>query len=97
MTNRKFKNRDRLTAQLIRHGAKQVCIPDLLEQSQIVWQIKPHEEVSETCVQLEELMASAARSCRDALNVMERMDRNEGLVDKAEPVNDFETLTIAIY
>ena len=82
MRNKNTESRDRLTARMVRHGAREVGIPELLEESQIVWRIRPHDEVSETCVQSEELMASAARSSRDALNVMERMSRDADVSDK---------------
>ena len=73
--------RKRLLARMVKHGATQVEMASLLEQSEIVWRIGAEDEVSETCVHLEELMASAARSCRSALNVMARMDRTDGSKD----------------
>ena len=72
---------DRLLARMVKHGANEVEMTDLLEQSQIVWRIGAKDEVSETCVRLEEWMASAGRSCRSALDVMIRMNRTDGPKD----------------
>ncbi len=74
-------DRKRLLARMVEHGATEVELASLLEQSQIVWRIGAEEEVSETCVRLEELMARAARSCRSALGVMARMDRTDSPKD----------------
>ena len=72
---------DRLLARMVKHGTPEVEMADLPEQCQIIWQIGAKEEVSETCIGLEEWMASAGRSCRSALDVMIRMDHTDGPKD----------------
>ena len=67
-------NRKRLVARMVEHGATQVGMADLMDQAQVVWRIGVDDCVSETCIHAEELMASAARSCRNALDVMARME-----------------------
>ena len=74
-------NLERLVARKIRHGAKQVETADLMDQAQIVWSITDEDVVSEICIHADELMASGARSCRGALDVMARMDGTEGRKD----------------
>ena len=59
------------------HGAERVPIQELVERSMVIWRIRPHEEISETCVRLEEFTASAARDARSALRVIDRI-RNLG-------------------
>ncbi len=72
------ENRERLVARMIKHGAKQVEMADLMDQAQVVWYITDKDVVSETCIHAEEVMSSGARSCRAALDVMARMDCTEG-------------------
>ena len=67
------QNRSRLLARMVKHGATRLEIKDLFRQSQIVWQIGADREISETCIHLEEFMASAARNCQSALRVIARM------------------------
>ena len=66
---------------MVKHGATKVTMRELAEKAQLVWRIGAGEEVSTTCVHLEEWMASAARSCRSALDVMKRMDSADGPKD----------------
>ena len=54
-------NRARLVARMVEHGATQVEMAELMEKAQIVWRIGANEDVSETCIHSEELMASGAR------------------------------------
>ena len=42
-------------------------------RSVVIWRVRPHEEISETCVRLEEFTASAARDARSALRVIDRI------------------------
>ncbi len=72
---------ERLLARMVKHGAKQVEMADLIDQAQVLWFIEENDIVSETCIHAEELMASGARSCRGALDVIARMDRTEGARD----------------
>ena len=67
-----MSNRERLLVRMVKHGATKVTMRELAEKAQLVWRIGAGEEVSTTCVHLEEWMASAARSCRSALDVMKR-------------------------
>ncbi len=76
------QNRARLLASMISHGATQVEIGELFKEAQVIWQIKPDEEVSETCVQLEEFTASAARNAQSALQVIDRMGGSANLQDR---------------
>ena len=74
--------RARLMTRMVEHGATQVAMADLMDQAQIVWRIGANDSVSETCIHAEEIMASGARSCRSALDVMARMQRTEGAQDR---------------
>ena len=65
----------RLVARLIKHGATPVAMADLMDQAQLLWYIGKDNPVSETCIHAEETMASGARSCRSALNVLARIER----------------------
>ena len=66
-----MSNRERLLVRMVKHGATKVTMRELAEKAQLVWRIGAGEEVSTTCVHLEEWMASAARSCRSALDCHE--------------------------
>ena len=76
------QNRTRLLASMINHGATQVEISELFRESQVIWQIRPDNEISETCIKLEEFMASAARKSRSALRVIDRMHGSDDLQDR---------------
>ena len=52
-----------------------------MERSPIVWSIGEKDEVSKTCIHLEEWMASATRNCNSALDVTTRMDSTDGQKD----------------
>lgn len=71
--DKESQERMRLLAKMVRHGATQVEIDDLFKQSQIIWRIGADQEISHTCVHLEEFMSSAARNCKKALRVIARM------------------------
>ena len=71
--DKEHQERIRLLAKMVRHGATQVEIDDLFKQSQIIWSIGADQEISHTCVHLEEFMSSAARNCKNALRVIARM------------------------
>ncbi len=60
-----------------RHGAERVLNQEIVERSMVIWRIRPHEEISETYVRLEEFTASSARYARSALRVIDRI-RNLG-------------------
>ena len=81
MTTNTGGDHTRLGARMLEHGATQVEMADLMEQAQVVWQIRAEDTVSETCIHAEELIASGARNCRSALEVMARMDGAEGSSD----------------
>lgn len=70
-----------LMARMVKHGATQVGTADLMEKAEIVWRIAANDSVSETCVNVEEIMSSGARSCRKALNLMARMERTDDSQD----------------
>ena len=46
----------------------------MVRESVIIWQIRPDQEMSETCIHLNEFMSSAARDCKSALRVIDRID-----------------------
>ena len=54
----------------------------MVREAVIIWQVRPHDEVSETCTHLEEFMSSAARNCQSALRVI---DRIHGSGDEKDP------------
>ena len=72
--DKKSQNLTRLLTKMVKHGAAQVDIEYLFKQSQLIWNIGSHQEISDTCIHLEEFMSSAARNCRNALQVIDRMD-----------------------
>ena len=76
------QDRGRLISRLVDHGATQVEIRELFKESQVIWQIRPDQQTSDTCIQLEEFMASAARNTQSALNVIERMGGSTSLQDR---------------
>lgn len=69
---------ERLVARMVKHGAKQVEMADLMGQAQVLWHITDKDVVSETCLHAGEIMASGARNCRRALDLMARTDGTEG-------------------
>ena len=71
----------RFVSKLVRHGASQVSIAELVAQGQIIWAIGPDQVLSGTCIRAEEFMASAARRSRQARGIMARMKRGEGRKD----------------
>ncbi len=75
-------DRERLVAKMVNHGATQVEISELFKEGQIIWQIRPDHEISDTCIQLEEFMSSAARNARSALDVIDRMRGLGSLQDR---------------
>ena len=75
------QNQARLLASMVNHGATEVKISELFRESQLIWQIRPEHAVSETCIRLEEFMASAARNSQRSLSVMERMHGLGGFQD----------------
>ena len=46
----------------------------LYRESPVVFRIRPDDEISETCIHLEEFMSSAARNSKNALKVIDRMN-----------------------
>ena len=75
-------NRARLLSNMVLHGATQVELRELFKESQIIWQLRPDQEISDTCIQLEEFMSSAARNARSALDVIDRMRGLGNLQDR---------------
>lgn len=78
MTN----SRTRLVAKMVRHGATQVELRELFRESEIIWQIRHDDEISDTCIQLEQLILSAARNSQNALDVIDRMHGSSNLQDR---------------
>ena len=74
--------RTRLISRMVKHGAKHVDRAQLFKEAQIVWQIRAGEEISNTCIHLEEFMSSAARNCKKALEVMNELDKSESTRDE---------------
>lgn len=72
---------ERLMARMVKHGAEQVEMAELMDRALVHWHITDKDVVSETCLHAEEVMASGARSCRGALDLMARMDRTKGEPD----------------
>ena len=72
---------ERLMARMVKHGAEQVEMAELIDRALVQWHITDKDVVSETCIHAGELMASGARNCRRALELMTRMDRTEGEPD----------------
>ena len=71
----------RFVSRLVNHGAPLVPLEELVAQAQIIWTIGSEQEVSEACLHAEEFMASAARDCRRAVSVMDRMRQDEARQD----------------
>ena len=67
-------NRSRLLSRLVEHGATHVELDRMVRESVIIWQIRPDQEMAETCIHREEFMSSAARHCQSALRVIDRID-----------------------
>lgn len=65
---------DKLISEMLRHGAQQVETQDLLRESVLVWSISEGTTVSRINIRLDELMSSAARNCKSALDVIKRID-----------------------
>ena len=68
-------------ASMVRHGATPVELGELFKEGQVVWRIRPEEEISDTCIQLEEFMASAARNAGKAIRVIGRMSDSGNVHD----------------
>ena len=71
--NEESQKRARVINRMLKHGARQVEVRELYRESQVAWRIGPEEELSETCIHLEEFLSSAARNSRNALRLMDRM------------------------
>ena len=78
MSRMDARNTQRLVSRLVKHGASLVPFDGLVEQAQIIWRIGSDQKVSDACLHAEEFMASAARNCRRAISVMDRMRQDEG-------------------
>ncbi len=74
--------RSRLLSRLVRHGATHVELDRMVQESVIIWQIRPDQEMSDTCTHLEEFMSNAARDCQSALRVIDRIN---GAGDSRDP------------
>ena len=71
--NEESQKRARVFTKMLMHGARQVEVSELYRETQVAWRIGPEEELSETCIHLEEFLSSAARNSRNALRLMDRM------------------------
>lgn len=71
--NEEGQKRARVITRMLKHGARQVEVRELYRESQVAWRIGSEEEMSETCIHLEEFLSSAARNSRNALRLMDRM------------------------
>ena len=80
--DKEYQNRTRLLSNMVNHGATQVEMSELFRESQVIWQIRPANEMSETCIQLEEFMSSAARDSQSALRVIDRIHDSDDLQDR---------------
>ena len=65
---------EKIIAKLLRHGARQVTTRNLFEEAVLVWHLSEERPLSHTCIKLEEFMRSAARNCRAAVEVIEKID-----------------------
>ena len=65
---------EELAAGLIKHGARRVETQDLLREGILVWHLPEGTSLSQISIRLEELMASAARNCKSAFEVIARID-----------------------
>ena len=72
--NRENCNLAEVITTMIRHGAKEVSIRDLFNESVLTLELTSESSVSRTCIRLEEFMSSAARNCRNALSVIAKID-----------------------
>ena len=67
-------NPEDLIANMVKHGARRVETQDLLREGVLIWRLERERPLSETCIHLEEFMSVAARNCRSALDVIEKID-----------------------
>ena len=65
---------EEIIAKMLRHGARQVTTRNLFEEAVLVWHVSEERPLSHTCIKLEEFMLSAARNCKAAIDVIERID-----------------------
>ncbi|MYN68061.1 MAG: hypothetical protein F4X11_24090 [Acidobacteria bacterium] len=54
-----------------------MSVDELMARSNIVWQIRADQEISDVCTRAEEFMMYAARTCSQAVDVMKRMRDEE--------------------
>ncbi|MCY4090933.1 MAG: DUF86 domain-containing protein [Caldilineaceae bacterium] len=64
---------ERVFRQMAERGAEEVTHSELLERSQVIQSIGPDDEISLICIQLEQLIASAARNAGKAIRVIDRI------------------------
>ena len=69
---------ERFVTQRVEHGATQLGMAEMMKQAEIIWPIGVDDPISKTCIHAEEWLNSGARSCRRALDVMDRIERTEG-------------------
>ena len=65
---------------LVRHGATETDLDHILRESDVMWQIRPDDEVSDVCIHLTLFMSKAAENAGKAVRLIDRM-RNS---DKAQ-------------
>ena len=82
MVNGESQVDEDLLSGLVKHGAKYVETKDLFRQAVLVWRIPEGTIVSRTNIRLEEFMSSAARNCKGALDVIDKID---SLVPEQDP------------
>ena len=75
-------SREHVMRKVVQHGAEEVTVGELIERSLVSWRLGPDEEISRTCIGLEEFNASAARNAEKALRVIKRATVNGGLRDR---------------
>ena len=72
--SRESWNPEELVTNMIRHGARKVEMKDLFREGVLIWDLTGERPISETCIHLEEFMSVAARNCRKAIEVIEKID-----------------------
>ena len=73
-TNAEGMEFEKVAAGMIEHGARRVETHDLFREGTLVWHLPEGTSLSQISLRLEELMTSAARNCKRALDVIARID-----------------------
>ena len=80
--NGESQDLDNLISDMIKHGTRHVETNDLFRESVLVWHIPAGTVVSRTSIRLEEFMSSAARNCKSALDVIDKIDSSKSTQDQ---------------